>query len=105
MEISFVMFCSLMNRIDALGFYTQDVPLLQLCIYQLSKLVAIYLPDFHEHMYEEKVNTMYFASGWFLTSFAYVIQYSKDDNIPILLLHIFDKYLFVFYLYKNRTEL
>ena len=93
--IAFAMFVSLMNRINIVGFYQLEVPLIRQYMYQINRLIALYLPDLHTHFKEKGIGAVYFASSWFLTSFCYVLQYCKDTNVPPLLLGIFDKYLFV----------
>ena len=92
---AFSMFSSLISTMNISDFYKQDVPLLKLYIYQMNRLIAVYLPGLHTHLYEEGINAMYFCSAWLLTSFAYILQYCKDTKIPPLLLSIFDKYVFV----------
>lgn len=92
---AFSMFASLISKLKLADFYKQDVPLLDMHIYLLNRLIAIYLPHLHTHLYEEGINATYFCSPWFLTSFAYVLQYCPKGQIPPLLLAIFDKYIYV----------
>eukprot|EP00826_Nyctotherus_ovalis_P026385 TRINITY_DN2060_c0_g1_i7.p2 TRINITY_DN2060_c0_g1~~TRINITY_DN2060_c0_g1_i7.p2 ORF type:complete len:152 (-),score=28.64 TRINITY_DN2060_c0_g1_i7:452-907(-) len=94
-DMAFAMFASLIERENMAGLYIEGVPLLSQQTYQLNRLMAIYLPALHNHLYEEKINAVYFSSGWFITCFAYVIQYTKDLQLPLFLLSIFDKLLIV----------
>jgi len=97
---AFAMFASLISAMNIENFYKQDVPLLKMYIYQMNRLIALYFPLLHTHLYEEGINAMYFCSSWLLTSFAYVLQYGKDTKIPNFLLSIYDKYLYVFFTFK-----
>jgi len=100
--IAFAMFTSMMQRLPLVGFYQPKVPLIRQYIYQTNRLLAIYLPKLYNHFFEKEVSIVFFSSAWFLTSFCYVLQYCKTTDIPALLFGIYDKYLFVFLMYKYR---
>ena len=91
--ITFNMFSNLLSRYKLTEIFKQDVPLLRSHFYQMDRLIAIYLPNLHSHLFHKKIMTAYFASPWFLTIFTYVIQYSETKEIPKVLLKLFDEFL------------
>jgi len=91
--VAFGMLASLIKTMNISGFYYQSTPLAMSCIYQMNRLLAIYLPSLHANLYENGINALYFSSSWFITLFCHVIQYGKD--VPHLLIAFFDKHLFV----------
>ena len=103
--LAFAMYASLLKSFGLTEFYKQNSSLINLLFYQMNRLIGIYLPRLHNHLCENSVTAVYFSSAWFLTSFCYVLQYSKEIDIPQLLLCIFDKYLFVMFLINNRMDL
>ena len=103
-ELTFGMFSSLIEYENMAGLYIEGIPLLSQQTYQLNRLTAIYLPSLHNHLYEEKLNAVYFSSGWFITCYTYVIQYTKEPAIPPLLFSIFDRLITVTPYYNTRME-
>eukprot|EP00826_Nyctotherus_ovalis_P048854 TRINITY_DN5801_c0_g1_i5.p1 TRINITY_DN5801_c0_g1~~TRINITY_DN5801_c0_g1_i5.p1 ORF type:complete len:166 (-),score=18.55 TRINITY_DN5801_c0_g1_i5:284-781(-) len=101
---AFSMFASLIDRMGLCDLLRKKVPQLRSYLYQLSRLVALYLPAVHTHLAEEGVAAVHFASPWFLTYFTYVTQYCKDTPFPPLLLAILDKFFIVKVLDECRTE-
>ena len=94
-RLAFKMFSSLIDHMETMGMYKQNVPLLRVYSYKLNRLLAIYLPNLHKHFCEQGINSTHISSGWFLTCFCYVLQYTKDKEIPPFIFAIFDRYLFV----------
>jgi len=91
--ISFSMFSKLINEFNLSELFKQNVPLLKTYFYQLNRLIALYLPNLHSHLFEEGTNSTYFASPWFLTAFTYVLQFNNNAKMPVLILKIFDDFL------------
>jgi ecotropic viral integration site 5 protein len=48
--------------------------MLKLMFYQLDRLIAIYLPDLHNHFKDETINSSYFSSSFFITLFSSIMQ-------------------------------
>jgi len=93
--LAFAMFASLIKHMELSNLYMRNVTLLKTFLYQLNRLIAVYLPTLHSHLSGEGVTAMYFGSAWFITYFIYVLQYSKSVEIPSLLLAILDRFMFV----------
>lgn len=94
-SVAFSLFATLMDVVGIKGFYLDGVPLTKQFIYQMNRLIALYLPQFHTHLNECGINSAFCCSSWFLTSFCYVLQYSNSSAVPSFLLGLFDLYLFV----------
>lgn len=92
---AFSMLCTLIANFDLSYLFNEDVPMLQKFFYQINRLIAIYLPRLHSHLYQEGIRTSYFCSPWFLTVFTFILQSCKSKHIPILLNEIFDRFLTV----------
>lgn len=95
--LTFSMFVSLIKHIS-------EMLLMKVYSYELNKLIAVYLPNLQQHMYEQGINAVYFSAGWLLTSLTYVMQYIKEKAIPKLLLAIFDKYLCVSFGVRSSVD-
>ncbi len=92
---AFSVLSSLITTHGLSNLYKQDVPLLRMYLYQMNRLLAIYLPRLHVHLLEEGITAAYFCSPWFLTAFTFVLQHAKTTAVPFLLLSIFDRFLLV----------
>ena len=101
--VSFSMLCSLMEKVNIAGFYQQEASLMQEYTYYLNRLITLFLPNISKYFGEQELNITYFVSIWYLTSFCNPIQYCNDKEMPLLLLSIFDKYLFVI-IYNCRMD-
>jgi len=71
--------------------YKHDVPLLKDYMYKTNRLLAIFLPRFHSHIYNEGINAIYLCSSWFLTIFTYIMQ--SRDKPPVFLQEVFNKFM------------
>jgi len=91
--IAFDMLCGLIANFKLSDLFKPGIPLLRVYFYQLNRLIAIFLPKLHSHLYKEGINATFFSSSWFLTVFTYVLQATKDAKPPLLLL-IFDEFLY-----------
>ena len=67
-----------------------DLGRLKVCLFQLESLIRLNLPVLHEHFVEENVDTMMYASGWFMTLFT-----RNDVLSPTLSLQVL-KHFFLF---------
>eukprot|EP00826_Nyctotherus_ovalis_P029372 TRINITY_DN23199_c0_g1_i1.p1 TRINITY_DN23199_c0_g1~~TRINITY_DN23199_c0_g1_i1.p1 ORF type:complete len:144 (-),score=37.43 TRINITY_DN23199_c0_g1_i1:9-440(-) len=85
-RVAFVMFASLMKQMNLAGFYQQNIPLAERYIYQINRLLAVYLPGLHRHFFDKGINCAYFCTSWFLTSFCYALQFESDGCVPPFLL-------------------
>jgi len=92
-SVIFHIMTSLIEKFNLSPLFKEGMPLLKSYLYQLNKLIAIYLPKIHAHLAEEKVSVDCFAPPWFLTIFTCVIQYTECIRVPPLLLKIFDGFL------------
>jgi len=89
----FNMMSTLISLFELNNLFKQDVPLLRMYFYLLNRLMAVYVPRLHAHFFEEGISATYFASPWFLTMFTSILQSPKYENVPPLLLSIFDQFL------------
>ena len=60
---------------------------LKICLFQLENLIRLNLPNLHQHFVAENVNTMMYASGWFMTIFT-----RNDVLSPSLSLEVVKKF-------------
>lgn len=91
---SFSMLVHTIEKFKLGGLYKNDVPLLKAFIHKMNRLLALFLPKLHEHIYDEGINSGYLCSAWFITLFTYVIQ--SKGNIPLFLETIFNRLMLVF---------
>jgi len=91
--IAFMMFASFVKRFGLIDLFKPDMPLLKTYLFALNKLIAIFLPEVHTHLFEENINAAHFSSAWILTSFTEILQYLDTGKIPPLLFVIFDEIL------------
>ena len=91
--LSFTMLCTLIDNFNLSNLFKHDVPLLRTYFYKMNRLLALFIPKLHIHFFEEGINVSYFSSSWFITIFTYIIEFTKDQKIPRLLLLIFDGFL------------
>ena len=92
---AFSMLTTLISALKLGDLYKQDVPLLRRHFHQMNRLLAIYIPRLHVHLFEEGLNAAFLCSAWFLTGFTFVLQYTKTKTIPPLLSAIFDHFILV----------
>ena len=52
---------------DMSSLYKKEMPMLKLFFYQMDRLIAIQLPQLHQHFKDEGINSQMFASAWFIT--------------------------------------
>ncbi|MDR3547352.1 MAG: TBC domain-containing protein [Candidatus Pacebacteria bacterium] len=95
---AFNMMTTLIENFKLSDLFKQDVPMLRMYFYQMNRLMAVYLPRLHAHLFEEGINATYFCSPWFLTAFTYILQFCQTPSIPPLLCLIFDGFLIVYHM-------
>ena len=54
--------------------FNTELSMLKLMFYQLDRLIAINLPDLHNHFKDETINYSYFSSPFFITVFTSIVQ-------------------------------
>jgi len=59
---------------DMSHLYKKELPKLKLFFYQLDRLIAMKLPQLHQHFKDEQINSGIFASAWFITQFTNSLQ-------------------------------
>ncbi|KAJ1652208.1 GTPase-activating protein [Dispira simplex] len=70
-EEAFCLLVRLMKNYDLRGHYTPRMKKLHLRLFQLERLVEETLPLIQRHFIKEGVQTIMYASQWFMTLFAY----------------------------------
>ena len=86
---------------DMGNLYKRELPKLKLFFYQLDRLIAIQLPQLHQHLKDEQINAGIFASAWFITQFTNSLQMDKrqvssqveEGTIPPNLLQLWDYFI------------
>jgi hypothetical protein len=68
-QISFKALMRVAEIFDMSHLYKKELPKLKLFFYQLDRLIAIQLPQLHQHFKDEQINSGIFASAWFITQF------------------------------------
>ena len=66
---------------------SNDLGRLKICLFQLENLIRLHLPNLHQHFAAENVNTIMYASGWFMTIFT-----RNDVLSPSLSLEVVKKF-------------
>lgn len=71
---AFAVMREVIERFNMSQLFNPELPMLKLMFYQLDRLIAIYLPDLHNHFKDEQINSSYFSSPFFITIFTSIIQ-------------------------------
>lgn len=82
-EASFKALVGMIERFRMSSLYDSNLPRLKLMLYQLDRLIGIYLPELHRVFKEEMIASSHFASSWFITLFASTLSGSQE-NLQIL---------------------
>jgi len=56
------------------NLFNEEVPMLKLMFYQLDRLIAINIPDLHDHFKDETISASLFSSSFFITLFTSHMQ-------------------------------
>lgn len=83
---AFWLFSQLVDRHALAGFWTEGLPLVQLCLYCMDRMVDTHLPHLFSHFKELGVTPLLYASSWFSSLFTYGFP-------PILTMKIWDVFL------------
>ena len=97
-EKAFKAMLGLIQKFDLTELFNTNLPRLKLYFYMLDRLIAIYLPDLHEHFKNEFVTSSLFSSAWFITWFWNTISHQKTSHLSENLLLFWDNFLIDGYL-------
>ena len=81
---SFALLLSLFEFYGYDEIAANDLGRLKVCLFQLESLIRISLPTLHEHFVAENVDTMMYASGWFMTLFTRNDVLSPSLSLEVL---------------------
>ena len=73
-SLAFAVMSEVIERYSMMNMFNTELPMLKLMFYQLDRLISIHLPDLHAHFKDERINSSYFSSPFFITIFTSVIQ-------------------------------
>ena len=91
--MAFMMLAMFVKKCGLVDLFKRNMSMLKMYLYTLNKLIAIYIPELHIHLFEENVNAACFSSPWILTTFTVILQYPEIKEVPPLLLMIYDEIL------------
>lgn len=89
-ENTFICMVGLFEKFHLDTIYSPDLPRLKLLLYQLDRVISILMPDVHKLFRIEMIESGHFASSWFISLFAVLLQ-----NKPELLIDLWSWFLFV----------
>ena len=92
-EKAFKAMLGLIQKFDLTELFNTNLPRLKLYFYMLDRLIAMYLPDLHEHFKNECVTSSLFSSAWFITWFCNTISHQRTSNITNNLLFFWDNFV------------
>lgn len=72
-SLAFAVMSEVIERYSMMNMFNTELPMLKLMFYQLDRLISIHLPDLHNHFKDERINSSYFSSPFFITIFTSVI--------------------------------
>jgi len=75
-EATFKALVGMIEKYRMSSLYNSNLPRLKLMLYQLDRLIGIYLPELHRVFKEEMIASSHFASSWFITLFASTLSMS-----------------------------
>ncbi|KRX01411.1 Rab-GTPase-TBC domain [Pseudocohnilembus persalinus] len=69
--------------------FTNQFERLKIMFYQLTRCLSIFLPKLSEHFKQENIEPDYYATGWFITIFTSVFQYTLESHVLQVVWDIF----------------
>ena len=93
-EESFYLFLSLLLSTEYGKLFEKDLEKLQKYFYVFDRLICILLPELHYHFKENNVSSSHYLTPWLITLFTHIFNTIKDRNNPLILLKIFDLFIF-----------
>ena len=93
-EESFYLFLSLLISTEYGKLFEKDLEKLQKYFYVFDRLISILLPELHYHFKENNISSTHFLTPWLITLFTHIFNTIKDRNNPLILLRIFDLFIF-----------
>ena len=93
-EESFYIFLGLMISTDYGKLYENDLEILKKYFYVFERLICILLPELYNHLLENNCDVSFFISPWLITLFTNNYQNIKVKDNPLILLRIFDLFIF-----------
>ena len=93
-EESFYLFLSLMISTDYGKLYENDLEILKEYFYVFERLICILLPELYNHFLDNNCDVSFFISPWLITLFTNNYQNIKVKDNPLILLRIFDMFIF-----------
>ena len=88
-EKAFICMVGLFEKLHLDTIYSPELPRLKLLLYQLDRVISILLPDISKLFKIEMIESGHFASSWFISLFAVLLQ-----NKPELLISLWSWFLF-----------
>ena len=93
-EESFYLFLSLLISTEYGKLYENDLEILKKYFYVFERLICILLPELYYHLLDNSCEVSFFISPWFITLFTNNYQNNKVKDNPLILLRIFDLFIF-----------
>ena len=93
-EESFYLFLSLLISTEYGKLFEKDLEKFQKYFYVFDRLICILLPELHYHFQENNISSSHFLTPWLITLFTHIFYTIKDRNNPLILLRIFDMFIF-----------
>ena len=93
-EESFYLFLSLLISTEYGRLFEKDLEKLKKYFYVFDRLICILLPELHYHFQENNIDVSYFLSPWLITLFTNILCTIKERDNPLILLRIFDLFIF-----------
>ena len=93
-EESFYLFLSILIQTEYGKLFEKDLEKLKKYFYVFERVVCICLPELYMHFKERNIDVSYFISPWLITLFTNNYINIKDRNNPIILLKVFDLFIF-----------
>ena len=93
-EESFYLFLSLLISTEYGKLFEKDLEKLKKYFYVFDRLICILLPELHFHFQENNIDVSYFLSPWLITLFTNIFYTIKERDNPLVLLRIFDLFIF-----------
>jgi hypothetical protein len=82
-EATFKALVGMVEKYRMSSLYCATLPRLKLMLYQLDRMIGIFLPELHRIFKEEMVASSHFASSWFITLFAATLS-STPEQLDLL---------------------
>jgi hypothetical protein len=94
-EETFYLMTGLFENTDFSMIFVEELSRLKLFFYIFERLISLYLPELSSYFKSSSIIVNFFCSPWFITLFTNSYQFVNCNDLPIIILRIWDEFIMV----------